>query len=124
MQEAGPSSSGLQVGTGMNHSGESECNKLTPGGSISTGFEVSDMWHCTEFRVIVTEMLNTHPQKDYYVAKFQEHNSVHAVQCHQMSDGPSGERKSDVQSSDFESSTENQSVGLHPAEVSCSDICV
>jgi hypothetical protein len=41
-----------------------------------------------------------------------------------MLEGPSGEQKSDILSSDVESSTENHSVGLLPAEVSFSRIFV
>jgi hypothetical protein len=141
MEEADPSSSGLQVGTGMKHAGESECKEVTPDSismqvdtgvkhsgemtpdrSISTGCEVSDMWRCTECRRIVKEMIDTHPQKDDYVAKLGELCIAHAVEWRQMLEGPSGEQKSDIQSSDVESSMENQSAGLLPAEVSCSHI--
>jgi hypothetical protein len=141
MEEADPSSSGLQVGTGMKHAGESECKEVTPDSismqvdtgvkhsgemtpdrSISTGCEVSDMWHCTECSGIVKAMIDTHPQKDDYVAKLEELCIAHAVEWRQMLEGPSGEQKSDIQSSDVESSMENQSVGLPPAEVSCSHI--
>jgi hypothetical protein len=123
MQEADPSSSGLQVGTGIKHSGESECKEVTPDGSFSTGCEMGDIWQCTECRGIVRAMIDTHPQKDDYVAKLEEHCIAHAVEWRQMLEGASGEQKSDIQSSDVESSTENQSVGLQSAaEVSCSHI--
>jgi hypothetical protein len=125
-READPSSSGLQVGTWMKHSGESECKEAEPDGSISTGCEVSDIWqHCTECRVIVKAMIDSHPQKDDYVAKLEEHCIAHGVGWRQMLEGPPGEQKSVIQSSDVESSTEKQSVGLLPAaEVSCSCIFV
>jgi hypothetical protein len=123
-QEADPSGSDLQIGTGMKHSGESERKELTPGGSFSTAFELSDIWHCNEFRVIVREMMDTHPQKDYYAVKMEEHNSAHAMGHCKMSDGPSGEQKSDIQSCDFKSGTENQSVDYLPAEVSCSHVFI
>lgn len=142
VQQFNPSSSGLQVGTGMKHAGESECKEVTPDSSInmqvdtgvkrpgemtpdrsiSAGREVSDMWHCTECRGIVKAMIDTHPQKDDYVAKLEERCIAHAVAWRRMLEGPSGEQKSDIQSSDVESSMENQSVGLPPAEVSCSHI--
>jgi len=122
MREADPSSSGLQVRTWwMKRSGESECKEVTPDSSISTGCEMSDIWHCTEFRVIVKTMIDTHPQKDDYVAKIEEHCIAHAVGWRQMLEGPSGEQKSQVQSSDVESSGENQFVDL-PAEVSSGHI--
>ena len=122
MQEADPSSSGSQVDTGMKHSGESECKEVTPDSSISTGREMSDIWYCTECIGIVKALIDTHPQKDYYVTKLQEQCIAHAVRWRQMLEGPSGEQKSDIQSSDVESSMENQSVGPLPAEVSCSHI--
>jgi len=123
MQEADPSSSGLQARTCMKRSGESECKEVTPDSSISAGCEMSDIWHCTEFRVIVKAMMDTHPQKDDYVAKIEEHCIEHAVGWRQMLEGPSGEQKSKVQSSDVESSVENQSVDLLPAEPSsCHDM--
>jgi hypothetical protein len=122
MQEADPSSSGLEVGTGMKHSGKSECKEVTPDSSISTGREMSDIWHCAECRGIVKTMIDTHPQKDDYVVKLEEQCIAHAVGWRQMLEGPSVEQKSDIQSSDVESSMENQSVGLLPAEVSCSRI--
>lgn len=121
-QEADPSSSGLQVGTLMKHSGESEGKEVTPDSSISTGCEMTDIWHSNEFRVIVKEMIDTHPQKDDYIAKIEQHCFAHAVELREMLEGPSGEQKSNVQSSDVESSAENQSVGLLSAEVSCSCI--
>jgi len=125
MREADPSSSGLQVGTLLKHSGESECKDGAPDGSISTGCEVSDIWqHCTECRVIVKAMIDSHPQKDNYIAKLEEHCIAHGVGWRQMLEGLSGEQKSDIQSSDVDSSTEKQSVGLLPAEVSCSCIFV
>lgn len=125
-EEANPSSSGLQVGTGMKHAGESECKEMTPDSSISTGCEMSDMWNCTEFRATVKAMIDTHPEKDYYVAKLGERciAHAHAEGLRQMLEGPSGERKSDIQSSDVESSTENHSVSQQPAEVSCSHIFI
>jgi hypothetical protein len=80
MQEADPSSSGLQVGTWMKHSGESECKEAAPDGSTSTACQVSDIWqHCTECRVIVKAMIDSHPQKDDYVAKLEEHCIAHGV---------------------------------------------
>jgi hypothetical protein len=121
-QEADPSSSGLQVGTGVKHSGESECKEVTPDSSISTGCEMSDMWHCTECRVTVKTMIDTHPQKYDYVAKLEERCIAHAMGWCQMLEGPSGEQKSDIQSSVVKSSVEDQSVGQLLAEVSCSHI--
>ena len=119
MQEADSSSSGLQVGTEMKHSGESECKEVTPDSSISTGCEMSDIQqHCTECRGILKEMIDTHPQKDDYVAKLKEHCIAHAAGWCQMLEGPSGEQKSNIQSSDVESSAENQSVELQPVKVS------
>jgi len=121
-QEADPSSSGLQVGTLMKHSGESEGKEVTPDSSISTGCEMTGIWHSTEFRDIVKEMIDTHPKKDYYLAKIEQHCFAYAVEWREMLEGPSGEQKSNVQSSDVESSAENQSVDLLSAEVSCSCI--
>jgi hypothetical protein len=124
MQEAEPSSSGLQVGTLVKHSGESEWKEVMPDSSISTGCDMSDVWHCAACRGIVTAIVDTHPQKDDWVAKLEEHCTAHAVGWRQMLEGPSGEQKSNIQSSDVESSAESQSESLQPAEVSCSDIFV
>lgn len=121
MQEADPSHSDLQLHTGTKHSGESESKEVTPDSSISTGCEMSDIWHCTDFRVIVKAMIDTHPQKDDYVAKIEEHCFAHAAGWRQMLEGPSGEQKSEIQSVDVKSSGENRSVDL-PAEVSCSHV--
>jgi hypothetical protein len=117
-QEVGASSSGSQVGTSIKCSGERECKELTANGSIGTGFEMSDIFYCAECRVILKEMVETHPQKDVYISKFEEHHVAHAVGSNQMSEGPSGEQKGDIQSSDVKSSTGNQPAGP-TAEVRC-----
>lgn len=123
-QVADPSVSGLQVGTWMKHSGESECEELTQDSSISAGCELSDIWNCAKCRVIVKEMIDSHPQKDYYVAKLEKDHITHSVVYHQMSEGPSGGQQSDIQSSYARSSTENLPLGVLPCEVSCNRIFI
>jgi hypothetical protein len=116
-QESDPSSSGSQVGTQMKHSGENECKELTSNTSITGGLEMSDIWCCTVCRVILKEMIDSHPQKDDFMAKLERHHFSHAVECNQTAKGSSGEQKSDVRVNDIESVTENQPEGL-PAKVS------
>ena len=69
-------------------------------------------------------MIDSHPEKDYYVAKLEKDHITHSVVCRQMSEGPSGGQHSDIQSSDVRSSTENLLLSVLPSEVSCGRICV
>jgi hypothetical protein len=116
-------------GTQMELSGQSEYEELPTDRSVTTGFEMSFLCTCVECQhdnSILKEMIDTHPNKDYYVRKLKQRHAEHEVKHNVISGGlppPASEfkppqHKSDIKAVSSYTSAKNEPSSSFPAVVS------
>lgn len=125
--------------TQMEHSRQSKYNctdkQLLTKSSITLGFEVSDICACAECKhenLLLKEIIDTHPQSEYYVQKLKEQRSAHAMKSDEQeletseglpADAAESKQKPHIvsdqkHSSQYLSSDEKEAISSEPFMVS------